>query len=139
MKNLVVVGTYLALSFFGLEGGAHPNHHVKHNMVLLGTTEVFASHIVFKRPHNYQVILKINFDEAAQTAYLREREAHPQDQMIFLLDEMDIKDIQSHNAIVGTLIRVDSKRQRIPILESIILKGRNFSVLFFNELPLSLE
>jgi hypothetical protein len=29
------------------------DHHVKHNMVIFGEDQVYASHIVYKVPHNY--------------------------------------------------------------------------------------
>ena len=57
----------------------HPEWHVKHNMILVGETEIFASHIVYKVPHNFQVILKIKFDPATLATYRTARAEHPGD------------------------------------------------------------
>ncbi len=118
--------------------GGH-QHHVKHNMVVHGLYEVFASHIVYKEPHNYQVILKLNLDQKTYQTYVNERTKYPKDQFIYLLDDMTIKDIQSIPSISGVLFRNDEQENQIPVVTQMKLNRGQFEVVYFEELPLSLS
>jgi hypothetical protein len=113
-------------------------HHAKHNMILFGSNEVFAYHIVYKAPHNYQVILRVNFDNKVKQEYLAAKLAHPNDFLIFLLNPLDISQISKLGTITGTLLRKDSSENEVTIASDVELKKDNFKVLFFDELPLSL-
>jgi hypothetical protein len=123
----------------GFAEGMDHAQHAKHNMVLFGESEVFASHIVYKEPHNYQVILKIKLDAHHQALYLAERSQHPKDQFIYLLDPMNIKDIESAAAISGTISRMDASGVRREIAPNVVVTRENFEVIYFDELPLSLS
>src|SRR5687767_9298112 len=71
-KVLVAISTSLVIS--SVQAHDHPADHVKHNMVVYGSpAETYASHIVYKVPHNYQVILKIRFDLQTQEIYRQAR------------------------------------------------------------------
>jgi len=134
----ILVTTFLII--FCAEGWAHgPEHnHARHNMVLYGQEEVFASHLVYKVPHNFQVILKVNFDEKTQVTYRRERALYPQQKIIYLLDTMNIKDIASAEFISGQVFRIDENGKRIELASEVSLSRGGFAVVYFSELPLSL-
>ncbi len=125
----------LLLSF---ELQAHENHHVKHNMVLFGETEIFASHIVYKVPHNFQVILKLALDESVKSRYLLEKKTYPDDQMIFLLDHMQISDIGKMDQISGQILREDQNGDRVVLMDKVTVSREHFKIIFFDELPLVL-
>lgn len=114
-------------------------HHVKHNMVLVGTEEVFASHIVYKEPHNYQVILQLNFEESVLKEYTEARASFPEEQFILLLDHMDISKIQESTSLSGTLLRRTATGEQTTINAHVHLNQGSFKVLYFDELPLSLS
>lgn len=113
-------------------------HHPKHNMILIGESEIFASHIVYKAPHNFQVILKLELDAKTREIYLAERKAHAQEEFIFLLDELDIGQIANLPEISGTIFRRNAGGEKV-ILAQARLTRDEFTVLYFDELPLSLE
>src|SRR4051812_41609257 len=90
---------------------AHEHEHdpaAKHFMVLLGESEVFASHVVYKVPHNYQVLLKLNLDSATESTYFGERKLHPKDTFYLLLDKVDMSRIAQQAELTGSLLRYDS-------------------------------
>ena len=113
-------------------------HHPPHNMILLGTTEIFASHIVYKQPHNFQVILKIQFDEKTKVAYQTARDENTESLFIFLLHSMDISQIQTMESISGKLLFEGPDGQRNIILENVVIDKDHFKVVYFDEVPLSL-
>jgi hypothetical protein len=113
------------------------SHHVKHNMILLGQTEVYATHIVYKVPHNYQVILRINFEQEMNQRYLSEKLKYPDDQFILLLDNMDISNIADVENISGQIFRESSDGTKNIIGDTVISKD-NFKIIFFDELPTNL-
>ncbi len=116
-----------------------PNMPMKHNMVLFGENEIFASHIVYKSPHNYQVILALTLNAGDRAAYLAAKKAHPSEQFTYLLDSMEIKDIASQSSIGGVVFYLDSADQKHLVLSRVVLSHESFRVIFFDELPLSLE
>lgn len=116
----------------------HPPHHVKHNMVLFGSAEIFASHIVYKEPHNFQVILQVAFDPAVRALYQRERAARPANQLIYLLDPMHIAEIATLTSLKGDLISEFPDGKRVTLSTGVVLPKGSFRLIFFNELPLQL-
>ena len=129
----------LALLSAGTASADPHQHHAKHNMVLFGESEVFASHIVYKVPHNYQVILKLSMEESAREAYLRERRAHPKAEIIFLLDHMHIGEIENAQEISGTVFRVlPEGGGKSEIVRRTRVARADFQIVYFDELPLSL-
>lgn len=116
----------------------HDPHHVKHNMLMYGESDVFASHLVYKVPHHYQVILKLTLDERTRAIYLRERRAFPSDQLRFLLDDMNIRDLAALPGISGTVLRVNAAGQKTVLIPSLRLHKSQYSIVYFAELPLPL-
>ncbi len=140
MKNIVFL-TLALLSLIGSSSFAQDHsHHAKHNMVLFGKPGGFyASHIVYKSPHNFQVILKINFDATSEAKLATEMTAYPKAPFIYLLDPMDISDIQKSPSISGQVFRRAEDGSKQVILNSISLNPNEYSVVYFDELPLSLS
>jgi len=141
MQTLVsIIAALISMNSFALSNDhAHGPHLAKHNMVLIGEEKVYASHIVYKRPHNFQVILELNFPTSVMETYLAEKKSHPNDQFIFLLDSSDISKIQFAESLSGTLLRTDADEVRHELLTGIVIAPGKFKVLYFDELPLSLE
>ena len=133
----VTLALSLIVSSFALAQDHH--HHVKHNMVIFGESEIFASHIVYKQPHNYQVILKLKLSDADRALYLRARTQFPSDRFIYLLNEMHIAEIANATSISGTLLRYDAAGTKHEIAARIELKRDQFEIVYFDELPLSLS
>lgn len=115
-------------------------HHAKHNMVLFGESDSFyASHIVYKVPHNYQVILKINFDSNSKEIIKNEMISNPKDQFILLLNHMDIRQINEMPILSGQIFRRSQYRLKTMIFPLVTLNPNDYTIIYFNELPLSLE
>ena len=114
------------------------SHLAKHNMVLFGTAETFASHIVYKIPHNYQVILELGLSNEAREKYLSAKGAFPESLFVLLLDPNDISRIESAPEITGTIYRIENNR-RIEIAAGVRVSRKDFRMIYFDELPLSLE
>lgn len=138
-----ILKTFTTVFIFGLSltlSAENPHHkHVKHNMVIFGETEIFLSHIVYKSPHNYQVLLKIEPDEEFRQIYGDSRKNHPDDDYIFLLDGMNIAEIADSGSISGTLFRTDETGLKTILSPDVKIDRLHFKVFYFNELPLSLE
>lgn len=129
----------VAAVFFSQQGFSETHeHHAKHNMVIYGASEVYASHIVYKVPHNYEVIVRVKFPVAVQEKYNAARLKHPGDTFIFLLDSSDISAIQTADHLSGVLFSRDGKGQRSEIEAALTLGKGSFEVIYFEELPLSL-
>lgn len=130
-----------AMSFSNIVASAQPAHHnhAKHNMIVIGENDVFASHLVYKQPHNYQVILSVHLPNDVKTKYLAERRLHPNDTYLYLLEEMDMRDISTAKEIRGSLFREDANGEKSVIDSALTLQTGGFRVVYFSELPLSLE
>lgn len=115
------------------------DHHPKHNMIMMGESEVFLSHIVYKVPHNYQVLLKIHLPNLALETYLEAKKNLPKNQMIFLLDSMDMSQIISADTLKGIIYSENGEGMRTEILSDVVIPRNNFEILFFNELPTQLD
>jgi hypothetical protein len=62
----------------------HTNHAINssdvpasHGMTLFGTNKIYAYHIADFAPHNYQIILELDLDEAAHRGFLEYQASHP--------------------------------------------------------------
>lgn len=143
MKTFFRISMVIALlvTVVTVSAADHGGHHaqVKHNMILYGENEIFVSHLVYKAPHNYQVILKVQFPENIRERYFETKKAHPDDTYIFLLDKMHIAEIGGLESITGTLTRTDSGNVKTVLAESVKVDKADYKVVFFNELPLNLE
>lgn len=131
---------FLFLMFITLQSNFMYGHsgHAKHNMLVFGTDEIFASHLVYKRPHNYQVILTLNFDQETRAAYLIFRQNRPFALVKFLLDHSDIAKIESMEALTGPLLYEDEAGKNQEILPNISIPRKDFKILYLEELPLAL-
>lgn len=143
MTRFLLILSFVFLSMPPAMAGAAPAvpghaHHPKHNMVAFGTAELFVSHIVYVQPHNYQVILRLNLAAGDFAKYRDERARFPADRFIYLLDEMDISRIGGAAAVTGNLFRVDGSGARHDVLPGLRVERKNFEIVYFNELPLSL-
>lgn len=139
MKTLNTI-ILLAVLFVTAQSFAqhHDHNHAKHNHIVFGESEIFASHLVYKQPHNYQVILKLNLEAKDQEIYLAARAQFPQDEYVFLLDTMDISKIDSAEEITGPFFRRDSTGKKFELNPNLRIKRDRFQIIYFNELPLSL-
>ena len=115
------------------------HNHPPHNMILLGKDEVFASHIVYKEPHNFQVILKVDFDSETLAVYKASKNENPNQLFIFLLDSMDIKAISEQTQLSGKILFENANDERIVFRQNVVLNKEQFKIVYFDELPLSLE
>lgn len=131
--------TIIVLVFSAYAIAQDHSHHVKHNMVMYGESEIFLSHLVYKVPHNYQVILKIELPTEVREHYLAEKKAHPEDRFIFLFDHMCIGDIAEAEYVVGEVFRKDALGNKIVLEASLKLTKENYKIIFFNELPTDLN
>jgi hypothetical protein len=132
----------LAILFCGLVGGLamaqDHSHHPPHNMALYGNKgAVYLSHLVYKAPHNYQVILKVNFPEKYGQLF-SELESHPDDQFIMVLENLEIGRIQEKPALNGMILRIDQRGSKDLIFDKASLEPSDYSIIYFAELPLSL-
>jgi len=134
MKILIACVIILNISF----AQAQHEHHPKHNMVMFGEKEIFISHIVYKTPHNYQVILKVRLDQVALNEYLIARQKKPGDLIILFLDHMDISKIAEAELITGTIFSEDKEGIRKEIIRDVKINRKNFKIIFFDEVPLNL-
>ncbi len=127
------------ITFSSSNSFAQHEHHAKHNMVMMGEQEIFISHIVYKVPHNYQVILKIKLTQDALTEYLNAKRNTPNNLMILLLDHMYISKIADASEISGTILTEDPAGNRTEILTDVKITKENFRIIYFDEVPLNLE
>lgn len=121
--------TLCAVLLFGSAASAvaqHNHDHAKHNMLIYGVNEVFASHLVFKFPHNFQVILKVKFPESVYAEYLSQHKNNPADTYLFLLDEMAMKDLEKMEAIEGDFFRTNAEDGKTIIANNIRLEKKDF-------------
>ncbi len=146
MKSFFVFRNFITILFpllcldVNLQAQTHAGHpHLaKHQMILLGEAELIASHIVYKAPHNFQILMSLNLPPAVYELYRSERLNHPQDLMIFKLDPIDLATIRQQTQLIGSLIR-QTETENVVLFENVILEQADFKILYFDELPLSLE
>jgi hypothetical protein len=107
MKFFLII---IALVFSLAVNAQSHTHHTTHNMVMFGEGEIFISHIVYKVPHNYQVILKVHLAGEILQKYLEAKKTSAQ--MIFLFDKMNISEIYSAGFLKGVIYSEDSEGNR---------------------------
>ena len=116
----------------------HEGHHPPHKMIMYGENEVYASHIVYTKPHNYQVILRLHLDAAQHERYASQRRLHPKEDLIYLLDPMDISRIRSAERLTGTVFSQDENGRRTELFP-LELARDEFEFVYFAEVPASLD
>lgn len=134
-KNLV----YLVMLCLSMPAHAQSHLHPKHNMLLYGQDEIHAYHLVYKSPHNYQVILSVQFNDEVKKVYQSARQEFPKQELVLLLDSMDISKIGDATLLEGALLRQDDTGKKVILDPKVVLTKKDFKILFFDELPLSLE
>lgn len=131
--------TFLLVTQIGMAKSHDHSHHPPHNMVLFGTQQTFASHIVYKKPHHYQVILEVRLDATTRELYTDTLTRHSADSLILLLGEMDIGLIEKKPLLTAKLIQRLASGERKVLRENIQLRPEDYKIIFFNEVPLNLE
>jgi hypothetical protein len=127
----------LALAAPLLAAHAHP---ARHGMLLFGEKAVFASHIVNRVPHNYQVVLQVWLAPAARAAYDRARAEYPGQSLVLALDHLEIGNLETGKPeLGGDLVRVTPEGERIPFHSGVRLSPWDYERIFFQELPLDLS
>ncbi len=137
MKFILLLFITSHLTFLKVASAQTHDHHSKHRMILLGESEIFASHIVYKMPHNIQLILKLLFPIETRQAYLQEKVKFPGDLFILVLDPMDLSKIAEAKLISGTIYREIADGTRSKIADTVI-EGANFKIIYYEELPTDL-
>jgi hypothetical protein len=130
----------LILALAALIPAAAHAHSAKHGMLLFGDPTVYASHLVNRDPHHFQVILKVGLGASAKAAYLKARADYPEENVVLVLDEMELADLEHGTpALSGTLVRVAADGARTPFHSGVQLMPWDYERLFFQELPLDLS
>jgi hypothetical protein len=120
------------------EHGEHPTMGV-HGMLLFGEEAIYLSHLpMFERPHNFQVLLEVGFDDAALQALRADREGggdlHTFEPERFPISDLDPSgDSPARTSMVGTVFHGHFERAGRPIAPA-TAQIRN--VVYFAELDL---
>jgi hypothetical protein len=130
----LVLGFSFSISSFA----GNPDHHIKHYMLVFGENPLFLSHVVYKSPHNFQVILQASLPTDILVQYQREKVLHPEDQILLLLEPIEIGKINTERpTLKGSLLREAKDGTTVEISPEVPVL--NYQMIYFNELPLSLE
>ena len=115
------------------------SQHVRHGMVLFGETNIFASHIVYKAPHNFQVVLEIRLSSQVNDAYSAARREFPMNKLVLVLDALDISLLGSTKLpLAGTIFREDQQGNKFELISGVKIGVPDYDIVYFDELPLSL-
>lgn len=124
----------LVISLFAGAAHAEHAHPVKHGFILMGTTEVFAAHIIASTPHNWQVLLALQLPETAEAAYTAAKAATPDGKMILVLDPVDLAGLAGEARLTGTISTEDAAGVRTPVATGVVIENDAFRVLYAEEL-----
>jgi hypothetical protein len=139
MKNVMLVAMVLALMGVSSSGMAQSHEHLsKHGFVLMGDEQIFASHIVYKHPHNYQILIELTFDAKTTQVLRNARAAEPENLFVFVLDPLDLTQIASQRSLTGIIQSRNKNDERTTIIDGVVVANRFFKIIYFEELPLSL-
>lgn len=93
-----------------------------HGMLLFGSEQVYLSHLpMFHKPHDYQVILKVELPASVQKAYLEDRKKNPKEKIYtfvpksFVLPTLKEKPF----ALEGSIFRGHFERGGTEILKNV--------------------
>jgi hypothetical protein len=136
----------------GLHGGQHhgqpqPDEQPPdptmggHGMLVFGEDVLYMSHLpMFMRPHNFQVLLEVDFDEDVRRLLVDDREAtgggmYTWDPRQFPIAELDpAGDGPARDSMVGNLVRGHFERGGTPIAMDVV--ARVLDVVHFGELDI---
>ena len=138
VRNILASSFVAAVASATASAQSH-EHHVKHNLLVFGNAEIYASHLVYKSPHNHQVVLRLRLEAAELRAYHGARAAFPRDKVLLLLNPVDISRVAQATSLSGVLLRVDGDGKKITLVPEVRLDHGEFTLLYSAELPLSLE
>jgi hypothetical protein len=115
-----------------------------HGMLLFGDEALYLSHLpMFERPHNFQVILEVAFDDAVAEALRTDRDAdghgmHTFKPVVFHITELDPSgEGPARSSIEGTIYHGHFERGGQPIARGAVAEVHN--VVYFNELDLEAD
>ncbi len=116
----------------------------RHGMLLFGDDPLYLSHLpMFHRPHNFQVLLEVQFDDGAQRALADDREANGDGMYTFDPDEFPIVELDpagdgpARALIPGTIVRGHFERGGTPTATGAVAQVRD--VVHFRELDIEAE
>jgi hypothetical protein len=111
-----------------------------HGMLLFGEEALYLSHLpMFERPHNFQVLLEVGFDDAVLEALRADRgaggELHTFEPEKFPISELDDRSgAPARTSIAGTVFHGHFERGGKPIICRVTAQVRN--VVYFSELDI---
>jgi hypothetical protein len=122
------------------ELGGHNEHGTMgvHGMLLFGDNVLYLSHLaMFQHPHNFQVILQVEFDEMASDALRVDRNGknslYTFEPVEFHITELDPSgDGPARTSVEGVIYRGHFERDGQPIISGAVAKVRH--VVYFKEL-----
>ena len=95
MLGKLISTTVLLLLTSSIVAQQHRDKPATHGMLLMGRRTIYASHLpMFHSPHDYQIILKLEFDDKGNQKYLEDRKIHTEELVytiepeVFVLPEM---------------------------------------------------
>lgn len=130
------MGSFLASLIAAVALSGHPT---KHNFFLMGTSEVFASHVVATDPHHYQIMMKVTLDEGTLATYRAAKLAAPGDTFLLLLDPVDLDALATATELTGTLRARGEDGVARTVATGVRLPRAAYEILYFNELPKDLS
>jgi len=111
----------------------HTDHPALHGMAVVGTEKIYLSHLpMFHSPHDYQVLLEVEFDEATKVAYKDNKAAFSETVYtiapeVFVLPEM----AQAGKTFQALLFRGHFERGGAQLTSQALVKIKQ--VLFFKK------
>lgn len=115
------------------------DHQARHNMIVYGNQDqLFASHMIYKFPHNYQVILKIDLGSQNKSLLTEALANSNTRNVLFVLDRMNIGEIQTKPVLTGALEQELNDGSSQILVDHLEVSPENYSIIYFEELPLSL-
>lgn len=129
----------------GSELGVHDEHGTKgvHGMLLFGDDVLYLSHLpMFQHPHNFQVILQVDFDEIASDALRVNRNGNDNmytfEPVDFHITELDPNgDGPARTSVEGVIYRGHFERGGQPIFRGAVANVRR--VVYFRELDVAAD
>lgn len=103
-------------------------------MLIFGTEKIYASHLpLFHSPHNYQIILELQLDDAAKQQFISDQQQHPEaatytiEPEKFILPQM----IATPKPYTANIYRGHFERGGIKIMENITVQIKQ--VVYFKK------
>jgi hypothetical protein len=135
MKNpILTVLLLIGSSAFAMDHSAHSNHDrpATHGMAVVGHNKVYLSHLpMFHSPHDYQVILEVEFDTRAKNIY-DQSVTNPSELYTVAPEDFILPDMtKAGNTFQATLFKGHFERDGVAIAENVTVKITK--VLYFKK------